>query len=60
MGYSGDAPDRQIIGIVDAGSDYSSCHGNTSDLIEAVRRGVLLSGAVPMAVPRGSTIPTAT
>lgn len=51
MGYSDDALERPIIGIVDTGSDYNSCHGNTSDLIEAVRRGVLLSGAVPMAFP---------
>ncbi|HVI21869.1 MAG TPA: dihydroxy-acid dehydratase, partial [Myxococcales bacterium] len=51
MGYSDDALDRPIVGITDTYSDYNPCHGNVPDLIEAVKRGVLLAGAMPMAFP---------
>ena len=50
-GYSDDALDRPIIGITDTASDYNPCHGNAPQLIEAVRRGVMLSGGLPMAFP---------
>ncbi|MGO1077168.1 IlvD/Edd family dehydratase [Inquilinus sp. CA228] len=51
MGYSDDALDRPIIGIVDTGSDFNPCHGNVPALIEAVKRGVMLAGGMPMAFP---------
>ncbi|MFL5416221.1 MAG: IlvD/Edd family dehydratase [Myxococcales bacterium] len=51
MGYSDDALDRPIVGITDTYSDYNPCHGNVPDLIDAVKRGVLLAGAMPMAFP---------
>jgi dihydroxy-acid dehydratase len=51
MGYSEDALSRPIVGIVNTGSDYNPCHGNAEKLIEAVKRGVMLSGALPMAFP---------
>jgi dihydroxy-acid dehydratase len=51
MGYSEDALSRPIVGIVDTGSDYNPCHGNSAKLVEAVKRGVMLSGALPMAFP---------
>jgi dihydroxy-acid dehydratase len=51
MGYTDDALDRPIIGIVDTGSDYNACHRNVPDLIEAVGRGVMLAGGIPMAFP---------
>ena len=51
MGYTDDALDRPIIGIVDTGSDYNACHRNMPDLIEAVSRGVMLAGGIPMAFP---------
>src|SRR5213595_456649 len=50
-GYSDDALDRPIVGITDTYSDYNPCHGNVPDLIDAVKRGVLLGGAMPMAFP---------
>ena len=50
-GYSDDALDRPIIGIADTASDFNPCHGNAPQLIEAVRRGVMLSGGLPMAFP---------
>jgi dihydroxy-acid dehydratase len=50
-GYSDDALDRPIVGITNTLSDYNPCHGNVGDLIESVKRGVLLSGALPMVFP---------
>ena len=51
MGYSDDALDRPIVGIADTASGYNACHANVPDLIEAVSRGVLLSGALPVPFP---------
>ncbi len=51
MGYSDDALTRPIIGITDTGSDYNACHGGMPKLIEAVKRGVMLAGGMPMAFP---------
>jgi dihydroxy-acid dehydratase len=51
MGYSESALDRPIVGITNTFSDYNPCHGNVPDLIEAVKRGVLLAGALPMVFP---------
>jgi len=50
-GYSDDALDRPIVGITDTASDYNPCHGNAPQLIEAVRRGVMLAGGLPMNFP---------
>ena len=50
-GYSDDALDRPIIGITDTFSDYNPCHGNVRQLVEAVKRGVMLSGGLPFAFP---------
>jgi dihydroxy-acid dehydratase len=51
MGYSDDALDRPIVGITNTYSDYNPCHGNAPALVEAVKRGVMLAGAMPMAFP---------
>src|SRR3954465_1598304 len=51
MGYSDDALERPIVGITNTYSDYNPCHGNVPQLIEAVKRGVMLSGAMPFAFP---------
>src|SRR5664279_4516629 len=51
MGYSDEALARPIIGIADTSSDYNACHGNAKALVEAVRRGVLMAGGLPMAFP---------
>ena len=51
MGYSDDALDRPIVGITNTYSDYNPCHGNVPQLIEAVKRGVMLAGALPMVFP---------
>ena len=51
MGYSDDALDRPIIGVTNTASDYNPCHGNVPDLIESVKRGIMLSGSLPMVFP---------
>src|SRR5262249_27108920 len=51
MGYSNDALSRPIVGITNTYSDYNPCHGNVPALIEAVKRGVMLAGAMPMVFP---------
>jgi dihydroxy-acid dehydratase len=51
MGYTDDALSRPIIGIANTYSDYNACHGNVPDLIEAVKRGVMLAGGLPVAFP---------
>ncbi|MGZ5130310.1 MAG: IlvD/Edd family dehydratase [Caldimonas sp.] len=50
-GYTDAALDRPVIGIADTGSDYNPCHGNAAQLVEAVKRGVMLAGGLPMAFP---------
>jgi dihydroxy-acid dehydratase len=51
MGYSDDALNRPIVGITNTYSDYNPCHGNVPQIIEAVKRGVMLTGAMPMVFP---------
>jgi len=50
-GYTDDALDRRIVGIVNTGSAYNPCHGNSAQLVEAVKRGVMLAGGLPMDFP---------
>ena len=51
MGYSDEALDLPVIGIVNTYSGYNPCHGNVPELIEAIRRGVMLSGGLPVDFP---------
>ena len=50
-GFTDSALNRPVIGIAATGSDYNPCHGNMPQLIEAVKRGVMLAGGLPMAFP---------
>jgi dihydroxy-acid dehydratase len=50
-GYSDSALDRPVIGIANTGSAFNPCHGNMPQLIEAVKRGVMLAGGLPMDFP---------
>ena len=40
-----------MVGIVDTGSDFNNCHRTVPELIEAVKRGVLAAGGLPLAFP---------
>ncbi|WP_336605344.1 IlvD/Edd family dehydratase [Stutzerimonas stutzeri] len=50
-GYSDDALSRPIVGITNTGSGFNPCHGNAPQLIEAVKRGVMLAGGLPVDFP---------
>ena len=51
MGYSDQELDRPIVGIINTFSGFNSCHHNFADLIEAVKRGVLSHGGLPIEFP---------
>ena len=51
MGYTDDALDRPIIGITNTFSGFNACHRNVPELIEAVKRGVMLAGGLPVEFP---------
>ncbi|BEP52432.1 MULTISPECIES: IlvD/Edd family dehydratase [Variovorax] len=50
-GFTDAALDRPVIGISNTGSAYNPCHGNAPQLVEAVKRGVMLAGGLPMDFP---------
>ena len=51
MGYSGEMLSRPIVGIADSRSGFNNCHRHFPELIEAVKRGVLAAGALPIEFP---------
>ena len=51
MGYTDDALERPIIGITNTFSGYNACHRTVPELIEAVKRGVMLAGGLPIEFP---------
>jgi len=51
MGYSDDALDRPVVGIVNTFSGYNPCHRTAPELAEAIRRGVMLAGGLPVDFP---------
>lgn len=50
-GYTDKALERPVIGITNTGSAYNPCHGNMPQLMEAVKRGILMAGGLPMDFP---------
>jgi dihydroxy-acid dehydratase len=51
MGYSTDLLARPVIGIADSSSGFNNCHRHFPELIEAVKRGVLATGGLPLTFP---------
>jgi dihydroxy-acid dehydratase len=51
MGFSEAMLERPIVGIVTSPSELNNCHRTMGELVEAVRRGVLAAGALPVAFP---------
>ena len=51
MGYSNKSLDKPIVGICYTESGYNNCHRNFPEMLEAVKRGVNASGALPMVFP---------
>src|SRR5437899_3062871 len=51
MGYSTTLLAAPTIGIASAASDLNNCHRHFPELIDAVKRGVLAAGGVPLVFP---------
>ena len=51
MGYTEDSLGRTVIGIANTFSGYNPCHANVPDIIDAVKRGVMLAGGLPIEFP---------
>jgi dihydroxy-acid dehydratase len=43
--------DRPVVGIADTSSDYNTCHANMPQMVDAVKRGVLEAGGLPLVFP---------
>lgn len=50
-GYTDQVLEKPIIGIASTGSAYNPCHGNMPQLLEALKRGIMLAGGLPMEFP---------
>jgi dihydroxy-acid dehydratase len=51
MGYSGEMLRRPVVGITWTASGFNNCHRGVPELIEAVKRGVVAAGALPLEFP---------
>jgi dihydroxy-acid dehydratase len=51
MGYSGEMLARPVVGIADSRSGFNNCHRHFPELVEAVKRGVLIAGGLPIEFP---------
>src|ERR1700721_2602046 len=51
MGYSLDMLSKPVIGIADTRSGFNNCHRHFPELIDAVKRGVLAAGGLPLVFP---------
>ena len=50
-GYDSEDLERPVVGIVNTSSDYNTCHREMPQMVEAVKRGVLEAGGLPLAFP---------
>ncbi len=51
MGYSGEMLERPVVGIADSKSGFNNCHRHFPELVDAVKRGVLAAGGLPIEFP---------
>ena len=51
MGYSQSMLERPVVGIAHSASGYNNCHRHFPELIDAVKRGVLGAGGLPIDFP---------
>src|SRR3954452_15314197 len=51
MGYSREMLSKPVVGIAFTGSGFNNCHRHFPELLEAVKRGVLAAGALPVEFP---------
>ena len=51
MGYSSEMLARPVVGIANSASGFNNCHRHFPELLEAVKRGVLAAGGLPLEFP---------
>jgi len=51
MGYSGAMLEKPVVGIAYTPSGFNNCHRHFPEMLEAVKRGVLAAGALPIEFP---------
>ncbi|MYJ88091.1 MAG: dihydroxy-acid dehydratase [Rhodobacteraceae bacterium] len=51
MGFSREMLNRKIVGIAYTGSGFNNCHRHFPELLDAVKRGVIANGALPLEFP---------
>lgn len=51
MGYSTDLLSKPVVGIASTYSEFNNCHRGVPELVEAVKRGVLAAGGLPLEFP---------
>ncbi len=51
MGYSNEMLAKPVVGIAYTGSGFNNCHRHFPELLDAVKRGVLAAGALPVEFP---------
>jgi dihydroxy-acid dehydratase len=51
MGYSGEILKRPVVGIASSPSGFNNCHRAMPELVDAVKRGVLAAGGLPIDFP---------
>src|SRR3954451_18129578 len=51
MGFSTEMLDRPVIGVATSGGDFNNCHRFMPELVDAVKRGVLAAGGLPLDFP---------
>ena len=50
-GFTDDALERPIVGVLSTASDFNPCHATAARLAESVARGVRMAGALPFVFP---------
>jgi len=51
MGYSAEMLAKPVVGIANSASGLNNCHRHFPELVEAVKRGVLAAGGLPLEFP---------
>ncbi len=51
MGFSDELLSRPVVGIAQSASGFNNCHRHFPELVEAVKRGVLAAGGLPLEFP---------
>lgn len=51
LGFFGDDFDKPVIGICNTESEINRCHAHFGPIVEAIKRGVLMAGGIPLEFP---------